>query len=113
LQLETTQPPPLVDAPLLDVLPLELVDEAMQAPLTQVSVTVPPCVQSLHVPPAVPHAVSDIWQVPVLSQHPVAQLVASHVVPPLLLVLVPLELVDPLSSPLLLVLEVELPEELL
>ena len=105
--------PPLdddVEDPLLDaLLPLELEDEVMQEPLTQVSVVVPPWVQSVQDPPPVPHAVSDIWQLPVPSQHPVAQLVESHVVPPLLLV--PLELVDPPpSSPLLLVLDVELPE---
>lgn len=107
LQDEGTHPPPLVEDPLLDVLlPLELEDGATQAPLTQVP---PVAVQSVHEPPPVPHAVSAIWQVPVLSQHPVAQLFASQVVPPLLLA--PLELVDaPPSSPLLLVLDVVPPE---
>jgi hypothetical protein len=110
-------PPPLVDDPLLDVLLPELDDGAWQVPALQVPVVAPPIVQSLHSAAPVPHVVSDdVWQVFALSQHPIAQLVMSHVDPPLLLVLVPLELVElPPSSPLLLVLDVEdaLPDELL
>jgi len=107
-QLAATQVAPL--DPLLEEL---LDDGATQLPALHVPVVVPPIVQSLHKVPPVPHVLSaDIWQVFALSQQPIGQLVPSHVVPPLLLVLVPLELVDPPpSSPPLLVL-VEVPDEL-
>jgi hypothetical protein len=79
LQLATMQPLPLDDAddPLLDELPLP----AAQVP----ALHVPPfAVQSEQDPPPVPQSVStcDVWQAPVLSQQPPAQLVASQVPPP-------------------------------
>lgn len=91
LQLATTHPPPDVDPP------LELEELAdMQAPALHVP---PLCVQSVQEAAPMPQAVSvePVWQVLVLSQQPVAQLVISHVLPPLPL---PLEEVDdPPSSP--------------
>jgi hypothetical protein len=78
-------------------------------PALQVPAVVPPRVQSEHAEPVEPQVVSDDgWQVFALSQQPMQ--VLSHVPPPLPLVLVPLE---PPSSPepLLLVLDVALPED--
>ena len=81
----THEPLPLddVEDPLLDVLPLEELG-ATHAPLVHVP---PVLLQLSQVAPPVPHAPLSVpsWHVPELSQHPVAQLVESHVVPPLLL----------------------------
>lgn len=87
LQLEATQPPPPLDEdddaddPLL-----ELVEPGAQAPALHVPLLI---VQSVHVAPLVPQAVSmpAVWQVPVLSQQPPAhvallQLLAELLEPP-------------------------------
>ena len=93
--------PPLdeVDEPLLLLPELELLtgvhDPALHVPLG---------VQSVQAAPPVPHTVSDCaeepWHVPVMSQQPFAQLVLSHVVPPLDPPVLLLVLVPPPSSPL-------------
>jgi hypothetical protein len=95
-------PPPLdeVDEPLLLLLPeLELLT-GMHAP----ALHVPLGVQSVQAAPPVPHTVSDCaeesWHVPLMSQQPFAQLVLSHVVPPLDPPVLLLVLVPPPSSPL-------------
>jgi len=75
LQLDTTHPPPLedVDDDVEEPLLLELAElPPLHAPALQVSLV---CVQSVHVPPPVPHTVSiePGWHVPVPSQQPVGQ----------------------------------------
>jgi hypothetical protein len=110
LQAPLGQPMPDDDP---DDVPEEEPEDEPEPELTHMPMVVSHCcwviVQSVQLPPAMPHMVSPgVWQAPLLSQHPVVQVdaqspVASSPVPALLPVLLPLEssLVLPLALPAL------------